>query len=134
VIRTRDYKFSMRVRPQPGNAVTAAKAGKDIDWAMKVDLKDIEPMLFDLRTDPQEIYNVVFEQRYRPVVDALRTKLQNIVLGDGRVEIAWTKAGGDKVEISNFAQGADDGRLRLPVVEPKTRSRVPGAGANQTTQ
>jgi hypothetical protein len=131
VIRTEDYKFSMRIRPQKGNAVTAATAGKDIDWAMKADLKDIEPMLFDLRTDPQEIHNVAFEQRYQPVVDALRTKVQNIVLGDGRVEITWTKTGGEKAEISNFAQGADDGRLKLPVVEPKTQFRVPGAGANQ---
>ena len=82
--------------------MTAATAGKDIDWAMKADLKDIEPMLFDLRTDPQEIHNVAFEQRYQPVVDALRTKLQNIVLGDGRVEIAWTKTGGEQGRDQQF--------------------------------
>lgn len=119
VIRTKDYKYAMRVRPQKGNAVSPSTAGRDIDWAVNAELQDIEPVLFDLRVDAGEIHNVALDPYYRPVVDALRAKLQNIVLGDGRVEIAWTKTGGDTVHSSNFSPGADDGRLSVPLLEPK---------------
>lgn len=118
VIRTRDYKFAMRIRPHKGNAVTPGTAGKEIEWAVKADLQEIEPALFDLRVDPGEIHNVAYDPYYRPVLDALRTKLHNIVLGDGRVEIAWAKTGESKVETSNFAAGADDGKLEVPVLAP----------------
>ena len=121
VIRTRDYKFAMRVRPLPGNAVTPATAGKNIEWALQAELKDIEPALFDLKNDPGETNNVAFDPRYGSVLAALRTKLQDIVLGDGRVEIAWSKDGGDAVETSNFAPGADDGRLKLPASSAQTK-------------
>ena len=127
VIRTKDYKFAMRVRPRKGNAVLPATAGKDIKWAIHMDLKDIEPTLFDPRVDAGELHNVALDPYYRPVVDALRAKLQHIVLGDGRVEIAWTKTGGAAVHSSNFAPGADDGRLDLPVLKPKPPAHVPGA-------
>lgn len=116
VIRTREYKFAMKVRPQKGFGVTPASAGKDIDWAIQADLEAIEPALFDLRVDPAEIHNVALDPNYRPVVDALRKKLQDIVLGDGRVEIAWSKKSGEArpaPEISNFAPGADDGRVEV---------------------
>ena len=126
VIRTKDYKFAMKIRPTKGFAVTPATAGKDVDWAIKADLKDIEPTLFDLRVAPGEIHNVAFDPYYRPVVDALRSKLQNIVLGDGRVEIAWTKTGGDTVHRSNFAPGADEGRLEVPVLKPKLPRQTSG--------
>ncbi|MFZ5830387.1 MAG: sulfatase-like hydrolase/transferase [Planctomycetota bacterium] len=139
VIRTKDYKFAMRVRPQNGNAVTAATAGKDMDWALKAEWKNIEPTLFDLRVDPAEIHNVAFDPYYRPVLNALRAKLQDIVLGDGRVEIAWSKTGGDPAYFSNFAPGADDGKLELPKLEDAARnsaSKVPStplveAGKNE---
>ena len=114
VIRTKDYKFAMKIRPRPGHTMTDATAGKNFQWAITADLKDVEPTLYDLRTDPGEVKNLAFDPRYRPVVDALRKKLQNIVLGDGRIEMAWTKAGVDEAHHSNFAPGADDGRLRLP--------------------
>ena len=58
------------------------------------------------------------------MLDALRAKLQDIVLGDGRVEIAWTKQGGDKVHISDYAPAADDGRIELPVVQPSEPQAV----------
>ncbi|MHB8900864.1 MAG: sulfatase-like hydrolase/transferase [Thermoguttaceae bacterium] len=119
VIRTKDYKFAMKVRPQREFAVTPATAGKDVEWAIKAELKDIEPTLFDLRVDPEEIHNLAFDPKYRPVLDALRAKLQSIVLGDGRVEVAWTKESGNKAAISNFAPGADNGRLELPVLKRK---------------
>jgi len=119
VIRTRDYKFSMKIRPQKGFAMTPASAGKDVDWAIEAELKDIEPVLFDLRADPEELHNLAFDSRCRPVVDALRVKLENIVLGDGRVEIAWSKEAGGEPVISNFAPEADDGRLEVPAIETK---------------
>jgi arylsulfatase A-like enzyme len=116
VIRTKDYKFAMKIRPRPGHTMTNKFVGKDFKWAITANLKDIEPTLFDLRSDPEEIHNVAFEPRYRPVLDVLRTKLQNIVLGDGRVEIAWTKQGGDKAYFSNDVPGADDGRIDVPEI------------------
>jgi len=120
VIRTKDYKFAMRIRNYNGNAIQPATCGKDADWAIKADLKDVEPVLFDLRVDPEELHNVAFAPRYRPVVDALRAKLQNIVLGDGRVEVAWGKRGnGGPAKFSNFAPGADDGRLDVPDLNPQ---------------
>lgn len=125
VIRTKDYKFAMRVRPQAESAVTAASAGKDVDWALQAELKDIEPTLYDLRVDPGEIKNVAFNPRYRPVLDALRVKLQNIVFGDARVEVAWSKNAGDAVHLSNFAPGADDGRLTLPPVSVDAKQAPP---------
>jgi hypothetical protein len=121
VIRTKDYKFAMRVRPQSGAAFTEATAGKNMEWAMKAELKDLEPTLFDLRTDRGETNNVAFEPRYRPVLDSLRTKLQNIVLGDARIEVAWTKEVGDEVHRSDFSPGADDGVLALPELTAETK-------------
>ena len=114
VIRTKDYKFAMKIRPRPGHTMTEKFVGKDFKWAVTAELSDIEPTLFDLRSDPDEIHNLAFEDRYRPVLDALRAKLQDIVLGDGRVEIAWTKQGGETSHISNYAPGADDGRIEVP--------------------
>ncbi len=118
VIRSKDYKFAMRIRPRNESVVTAVNSGKDVDWAIKAELKDIEPTLFDLNADPNETKNMAFDPRYRPILDAMRTKLQNIVLGDARVEVAWTKAGGDTVHVSNFSPGADDGKLELPTIKP----------------
>ena len=83
VIRSKDYKFAMKIRPRPGHTMTAATAGKEFKWALAADLDDIEPVLFDLQEDPAEVNNLAFDPRYRPVLEALRTKLQNIVLGDG---------------------------------------------------
>lgn len=115
VIRTRDYKFAMKNRPRPGHTMTNAVVGKDFKWAINADLKDIEPALYDLRNDPVEIHNLAFDARYRPVLNALRAKLQDIVLGDGRVEIAWTKTGKNlPAHHSDFAVGADDGQLDVP--------------------
>ncbi|MCA9142322.1 MAG: sulfatase-like hydrolase/transferase [Planctomycetaceae bacterium] len=123
VIRTKGYKFAMKIRPRAGHTMTAATAGKDFKWAVTADLKDIEPTLFDLRSDPDEIHNVAFDERYRPVLGVLRAKLQDIVLGDGRVEVAWTKQGGDKVHISDYSPGADDDRIELPALPVQAVNR-----------
>ena len=111
VMRTQDYKFAMKIRPghNPGS--------KNIDWAMKASLEEVEPMLFDLRADPKEVNNLAYDKRYRPIVDAMREKLQNVVLGDGRIEVKWDNKGLAKAQVvSNFAPGADDGKLKLPKI------------------
>jgi arylsulfatase A-like enzyme len=116
VIRTKKYKFAMKIRPRSGHTMTKGAAGKDFKWAITADLKDIEPALFDLVDDPGELNNLAFNSRYVAVRDALRSKLQDIVLGDGRVEVEWTRAGNDQAFKSNFAPGANDGRLSVPPV------------------
>ena len=67
-------------------------------------------------------------ERYRPVIDALRPKLQNIVLGDGRVENAGTKTRSNlPFHRSNFAPGSNDGFLNVPElkqVSPAQRQRA----------
>jgi arylsulfatase A-like enzyme len=109
VIRTADYKFAMKIRP--GNKHDT----KNIDWAITAKLKDIEPMLFDLRVDPREVNNLAFDPHYRPVLNALRIKLQDVVLGDGRIEVLWDNKGKSHGQaISNFAPGADDGKINVP--------------------
>ncbi|MFD2255466.1 sulfatase-like hydrolase/transferase [Luteolibacter algae] len=114
VIRTKEYKFSMRIRP-------GRIDGKKIDWAIKAPLEEVEPMFFDLRSDPEEIHNLASESHYRPVIDVLRKKLQDIVLGDGRVECKWDAKGDTTVVTSNFAPGADDGKISLPGITPLAR-------------
>ena len=97
-----------------GHGVSQANVGKDIQWAVEADLADIEPALYDLRSDPEELHNIALDPNYRPVLDALRTKLQNIVLGDGRVEVAWSRKGESPARESHFADGAHDGKIELP--------------------
>ncbi|MEC5128726.1 sulfatase-like hydrolase/transferase [Verrucomicrobiales bacterium BCK34] len=122
VIRTKDYKFAMKVR-------NTHRKGQDMDWALAAPLEDIEPTLFDLRLDPVETVNLAFNARYRPVVDAMRAKLQDIVLGDGRVEVNWSRQGNDEVFHSNFAPGADDGTLEVP--EPLAKAQADAAKPKQ---
>ena len=105
----------MKIRPRNGHTMTKQHVGKDFQWAINADLQDIEPTLYDLKADPDELINLAFDDRYREIRKALRRKLQNIVLGDARVEIAWTKNDTDlPAHISNFAPGADDGILKIP--------------------
>lgn len=118
VIRTREFTFAMRIRPRLSNEVTPQTVGKDIRWAVDAPFEAVEPVLFDLRVDPRQRKNLAFEPAYRPVVDTLRKKLQDIVLGDRRVEVAWGAAPPKPVAVSTFAPGADDGILVLEHVPP----------------
>ncbi|MGL6315694.1 sulfatase-like hydrolase/transferase [Vibrio sp. WXL103] len=114
VIRTHDYKFAMKIRPghRPNN--------ENIEWALTAGFEEIQPMLFDLRVDPKEVNNVAHDPHYRPVVDAMREKIQNIVLGNGRVEVKWGKWGEQgEVVVSDFAAGSDDKKIDVPHVDPK---------------
>ncbi|WP_430936010.1 sulfatase-like hydrolase/transferase [Saccharicrinis sp. 156] len=107
-IRTKDYVFSIQTRPN-------TKHGGDMKWALNADYKDLDPALYDMSKDPQEVNNVAFDKKYKAIAEAMKNKLLNIVLGDNRVEVNWEKWGsGTEVFYSNFAPGAHDYKLKLP--------------------
>jgi arylsulfatase A-like enzyme len=106
-IRTKEYVFSMRTRPDK-------QRGKDMDWALTASNEALDMALYHTITDPKELANLAYQKAYRTIVDKMKEKLTNIVLGDGRVEVEWgQKADGVKVHYSNFAPGAHDHRLKL---------------------
>ena len=51
------------------------------------------------------------------MLDALHAKLQDIALGEERVEVAWKKQGGEKVHISDYVSASDEGRIELPTLQ-----------------
>lgn len=106
-LRTKDFAFSMRVRPAKGY-----KLGKDMKWGLTAPRNEVEMSLFDLRSDAGEQCNVANESAYLKLADFLRKKLANIVLGDGRVECDWTQE--NSFTLSDFAPGAHDGKLNIP--------------------
>ncbi|MEM1107375.1 MAG: sulfatase-like hydrolase/transferase [Planctomycetota bacterium] len=106
-IRTEQYMFSVKSRPNN-------KHGGDFKWALKADYADLQPVLYDVKADPDELNNLAHDPAYREVAEALKTKLLNIVLGDGRIEVDWgMKGDGKKFYRSNFARGADDKKSPL---------------------
>ncbi|TWT54940.1 Arylsulfatase [Rubripirellula amarantea] len=106
-IRTKDFMFSIKSRPDK-------KRGQNMDWAMNASYEELEPVLYQLSSDPAELHNLAYDKSYQSVAQGLRNKLLNIVIGDGRVEVDWgPKATGTKSVISDFAIGADDKRLKL---------------------
>ncbi|TXG38385.1 sulfatase-like hydrolase/transferase [Seonamhaeicola maritimus] len=113
-IRTKDYMFSVKTRPN-------SKRGIKMDWAMNASYQDLDPALYHTKKDPQEIDNLAFNSKYNKIAMQLKEKLLNIVIGDGRSEINWggdnygknTKAIGTKVYKSNFAKGSHDFKLKL---------------------
>lgn len=89
-------------------------AGKQMNWAMNASYKELEPVLYDLKRDPNELNNVAYNQEYRRIAEAMKDKLLNIVIGDNRREVNWTPNGsGTETATSNFAPGADDKKLKL---------------------
>ncbi|MEM0964609.1 MAG: sulfatase-like hydrolase/transferase [Verrucomicrobiota bacterium] len=107
-IRTQDYMFSIKSRPRN------RMGGENMNWAMNATYKQLEPVLYDLQRDPEELNNVAFDSRYRRIAEAMREKLLDIVIGDGRVEVDWKQDGsGTEIVRSNFAPGADDKELSL---------------------
>ncbi|QVY66594.1 sulfatase-like hydrolase/transferase [Polaribacter sp. Q13] len=113
-IRTKDYMFSVKTRPN-------SKRGENMDWAMNATYKELDPALYNTKNDPNEINNLAFDSDYQKVAEQLKKKLLDIVIGDGRAEVNWggdnfgknTKAIGTKVYRSNFAPGAHDYKLKL---------------------
>ncbi len=111
-LRTKQFAFSMRVRPWNGKPGQGYEPGQDIRWALEAPRNDVEMALYDLRVDPAERFNVADHPNYVALADYLRDKLGRIVLGDGRVECDWRKE--NHYTISDFALGADDKQLKLP--------------------
>ena len=106
-IRTKDYMFSIKSRPDKNR-------GNNMRWAMNAGYEELEPALYHLTLDPHEVRNLAFDPQYREIAQVLKDKLLNIVLGDNRVEVDWgEKAGGTEIFRSNFAPGADDKVLEL---------------------
>ncbi|MEM6391447.1 MAG: sulfatase-like hydrolase/transferase [Planctomycetota bacterium] len=113
-IRTKEYAFSMKVNP-------TRAAGDDMDWPLDKTLEEVEPMFFDLRIDPGETQNLAFDKRYAGVVTAMRNKLEDAVIRDGRIEVDWRNGLMGKVfRLEGVAPkfGGHDRRLELPYVEP----------------
>ncbi|MEM9418076.1 MAG: sulfatase-like hydrolase/transferase [Planctomycetota bacterium] len=107
-IRTEQYMFSIKSRPNK-------KRGEKFDWALNASYEELEPVLYDVKDDPDELNNLAYDPTHREVAEVLKTKLIDIVLGDGRIEVNWEKGGtGTKSFTSNFAPGADDKKLEMP--------------------
>ncbi|WP_429933191.1 sulfatase-like hydrolase/transferase [Alteromonas sp. 4B03] len=110
-LRTNRFGFSMKVRPKLGKPGETHKPGEDIRWAINASASDVEMALYDLSCDPNERRNVAYEPEYSAIVKRLREKTQDIFLGDGRLEIDWTK---ENVSFtSDFAPGAHDRSLSI---------------------
>lgn len=102
-----DFGFSMRGWPMndPHN-------NDNIKWALECSVEKAELTLFDLRNDPLERNNVAGSAAYQDLAAWYRQKPGKIVLGDGGVACAWSKA--NAYSLSNFASGADDKILDIP--------------------
>ncbi|KAA1243085.1 sulfatase-like hydrolase/transferase [Aquimarina sp. RZ0] len=110
-MRTQDFAFSMRTRDK-WDVSKAPYLNDNITWALTCDRPKADMALYDLRKDPLEKNNIANDKAYVQLADWFRTKLGNIVLGDGRVECDWTKS--NSYNISNFAGGADTKVLDIP--------------------
>ncbi|MDO6801335.1 sulfatase-like hydrolase/transferase [Wenyingzhuangia sp. 1_MG-2023] len=111
-LRGKDFAFSMRIKEKNSKPGKQVPPGTGLDWARTQSLETVEVALFDLRNDPDERNNVALTKDYKKLTEWFRKKLTNIVLGDGRVEIDWSKK--ESYKISNFAKGADDKKLDIP--------------------
>lgn len=109
-IRTKDFVFSMRVRPE-----NHAVKDEEFKWALNARPEELEMALFDLRKDPLEKANVANQAKYQKLCLFMKDKLSSIVLGDRRVECDWSKEGDNCTNpISRWGTGADDKTLRIP--------------------
>lgn len=111
-LRCKDFMFAMRVRPYWTKPGEGYEPGENIRWGLDTPIDQMDVALYALRVDPLEQVNVAFEERYANLTDFFRSKLGNIILGDGRVECDWTQE--NKFIISNFAPGANDRVLNIP--------------------
>ena len=106
-IRTKDYVFSMQSRPNRNR-------GENMDWALNASYEELDPGLYHMPSDPNELNNLAFNPEFQEVAMKMKEKLIHIILGDNRVEVDWKKdATGTTVYRSNFAPGADDKVLKL---------------------
>ncbi len=113
-IRTKDYMFSVRTRPN-------STRGENMQWALNTTYKELDPALFNTKIDPNEINNLAYNPEYKNIAKKLQKKLLDIVIGDGRAEINWggdnygknPKAIGTKVYRNNSTPNAHDYNLDL---------------------
>ncbi|MGY6647629.1 sulfatase-like hydrolase/transferase [Wenyingzhuangia sp. IMCC45574] len=108
-LRSKDFAFSMKTRPSNWKKLIP---NRNVKWALNCPVEQAELALYDLRKDPLERNNVAATRKYKKLAQWFRTKLGNIVLGDGRVECDWSKE--NVYNISSFAKGAHDGKLNIP--------------------
>lgn len=112
-IRTEEYMFSMKTRPNKNR-------GEYLEWALNAGYEELDPGLYHTKVDPYEINNLAFDKEYEEIAMKMKDKLMNIVLGDNRVEVDWgpgTNVTGTDVHRSNFAPGAHDYMLKLPSIK-----------------
>ncbi|MEO0796248.1 MAG: sulfatase-like hydrolase/transferase [Verrucomicrobiota bacterium] len=110
-MRTEDFMFGMKTRPFY-NYPPAYQPNERVRWALDTPIKNVQPILYDLRVDESERVNLAEAPEYKELVEWFRQKVGNIALGDGRVEVNW-KAD-NEYAISEFALGADDKQLDIP--------------------
>ncbi|WP_232824649.1 sulfatase-like hydrolase/transferase [Algibacillus agarilyticus] len=108
-LRSKRFGFSIKIRPKHGKPGETHKAGENIMWAVNASPKQVEMALYDMTCDPNERNNVAYDPAYQDIVKALRTKTQNIFLGDNRLEVNWKKQ--NVFHMSDFAAGAHDRKL-----------------------
>lgn len=108
-LRSKEFAFSMRVRKQNGFPGQGYAPGENIKWALTAPDQQLEMALYDLSCDTNEQNNVAYDKEYQVLTNFFRDKLRNITLGDGRVEVNWSKP--NSYHISNFALGAHNHKL-----------------------
>lgn len=108
-LRSKRFGFSMKIRPFNGKPGETHAVGENIMWAVNAPAKEVELALYDMVCDPNERNNVAYDPAYAEITNALRTKAQNIFLGDNRLEVNWKKA--NVSHVSDFAVGAHDRKL-----------------------
>lgn len=111
-MRTKDFAFSMRPRPLNGGPGGKYKPNENIRWGLEAPRADVQMALYDLHKDPMEQNNLANDKKYIALADWFRTKLGNIILGDGRIECDWKQK--NVYDISTFALGSDDKKIIIP--------------------
>lgn len=81
--RTGEWAFSMKTRPKD------LVYGEDMDWAKHQPDGELDMMLFNLKTDPEQKHNLAYSPEYKGLRDELRAKLEAEVLGPDRIEYDW---------------------------------------------
>lgn len=108
-LRGKDFAFSMRVRKENGFPGKAYQPGENINWAYQASDQEVEMGLYDLRCDANEQNNLAYDDKYADITRYFRKKLTDIVIGDGRVEVDWSKP--NTYYVNDYAIGAHDTKL-----------------------
>ncbi|KMT67024.1 sulfatase [Catenovulum maritimum] len=108
-LRSKRFGFSMKIRPFMGKPGETHEAGQDIMWAVNASDKEAEMALYDMQCDPHERNNLAYASAYKAITKVLRTKAQNIFLGDNRLEVNWKEP--NVSNVTSFAVGAHNRNL-----------------------